>query len=236
MILATVATMTVSTHVGTLREKPLHAALKRWYAQPGDLVEEPVDGYVIDLIRGDLLIEIQTRGFSSLRRKLPELLERHPVRLVHPIAARKWIMKVDGRGAVASRRRSPKRGAVIDVFGELVSIPDLLEHDGFELEVVLVDMEEVWRFDGRRGRRRRGWIVDERRLVDVRERHVFESPADLCALLPGGLPESFTTAHLAHALDATRRLAQQMAYCLRATGVIEMCDKDGNSIVYRRSG
>lgn len=226
--------MTASPHVGTLGEKPLHAGLKRWYAQPGDLVEQPVDGYVIDLVRGDLLIEIQTGGFSSLKRKLPALLERHPVRLVHPIAAQKWIVKTDERD-VTSRRRSPKRGAVVDVFGELVSIPDLLEHPAFGLEVMLVEMEEVWRFDGSRGRRRRGWVVDERRLVDVQERHLFESPADLATLLPRDLPEPFTTAHLADALDATRRTAQQMAYCLRTTGVVTMEGKEGNAILYRRA-
>lgn len=227
--------MTTRPHVGTLREKPLHAELKRWYAEPGDLVEEPVDGFVIDLVRGDLLIEIQTRGFSSLKGKLEALLERHPVRLVHPIAELKWIVKVDGDGAVTSRRRSPRRGAVVDLFGELVSIPDLLEHPGFAIDVVLVEMEEVWRFDGRRGRRRKGWVVDERRLVDVRKRHAFESPATLGALLPRDLPESFTTAHLATALGSTRRLAQQMSYCLRRTGVVAIDGKEGNAIIYRRA-
>ena len=56
--------------IGTLRERPLHASLKRWYARPGDRVEVAVDGYVVDLVRGDLLIEIQTRGFATLRPKL----------------------------------------------------------------------------------------------------------------------------------------------------------------------
>ena len=55
--------------VGTLGEKPLHAALKRWYAEDADRIEEPVDGFVIDLVRNGLLIEIQTRGFSSMKHK-----------------------------------------------------------------------------------------------------------------------------------------------------------------------
>ena len=45
-----------------LREKPLHAGVKRWYAEDGDRIEVPIGGYVIDLVRGDLLIEVQTRG------------------------------------------------------------------------------------------------------------------------------------------------------------------------------
>jgi hypothetical protein len=65
-------------HIGTLREKPLHASLKKWYAGPGDLVELPVHGFVIDLVREDLLIEIQTRDFSSMKQKATTLLELGP--------------------------------------------------------------------------------------------------------------------------------------------------------------
>ena len=35
--------------VGTLGEKSLHAALKQWYKQPGDILEEMVDGFFIDI-------------------------------------------------------------------------------------------------------------------------------------------------------------------------------------------
>lgn len=38
--------------IGTLNEKPLHAALKGWYARPGDRFEVPVDGYLVDIVRG----------------------------------------------------------------------------------------------------------------------------------------------------------------------------------------
>ena len=104
--------------IGTLNEKPLHEALKRWYGQPGDPFEVPVDGFVADIVRGDLLIEIQTRNFSSIKRKLEKLFINHPVRLVYPIPREKWITKLnpsDGNSPV-SRRRSPKRGAFEHVF------------------------------------------------------------------------------------------------------------------------
>ena len=102
-------------HIGTLGEQHLHAALKRWLQESGDRVEVPLDGFVIDLVRGDTLIEVQTRGFASMRRKFDTLLDHHAIRLVHPIAATKWIRKVDADGAEVSRRRSPKRGIVADV-------------------------------------------------------------------------------------------------------------------------
>ena len=72
--------------IGTLRETSLHAALKTWYACPGDELEASVEGYQIDLRRGAQLVEIQTRNFAALKRKLTQLVERHPVRRVHPIA------------------------------------------------------------------------------------------------------------------------------------------------------
>jgi hypothetical protein len=52
-----------------LRESQLHATLKTWYAQPGDVTEVPVNGFLIDLKRGDTLIEIQTRNFSAKRKR-----------------------------------------------------------------------------------------------------------------------------------------------------------------------
>ena len=38
-----------SNHISTLNEKPLHAGLKEWYARPGDRIEVPVDGFLIDI-------------------------------------------------------------------------------------------------------------------------------------------------------------------------------------------
>ena len=227
--------MPARPHVGTLREKPLHAALKRWYAEEGDRVEEPVDGFVIDLVRDDLLIEIQTSGFSSMKRKLHELLGGHPVRVVYPVGVEKWIVKIDDAGERMSRRRSPKRGRPVDLFGELVSFPELIAHPGFTLEVVAVREEEIRRYDGTRAWRRRGWVVEERRLIDVIDQLVIGSPRDLASLLPAGLSSEFTTADLSVAVGCSRRLAQQMTYCLRAVEVITMVGKEGNAIVYRRS-
>lgn len=221
--------------MGTLREKPLHAALKRWYAEGGDLVEQPLDGFVIDLVRGDVLIEIQTRGFSSMKRKLEALIPRHTVRVVYPVPVEKYIVKVDEDGVVASRRRSPKRGAAVDVFAELVSFPELIAEGSLTVEVLLITEEELRRHDPTRAWRRKGWVVEERRLLEVRDRLVLDCPQRLAALLPHDLPGEFTTADVATALGRRRRLAQQMTYCLRHVGAIDMIGKTGNAVVYRRA-
>jgi len=221
------------TEIGLLNERPLHAALKRWYAQPDDRFEVPVDGFVIDLVRGDLLIEIQTGNFSAVKEKLFELVTHHPVRLVYPVAHEKWIIKLarEGEGR-AKRRKSPKRGEVEEVFRELVSFPELLLERNFSLEILLIQEEEVRRYDGKHRWRRRGWVTEERRLLAVVDQQRFEDPTDVRALMPRGLPQQFTTSDLAEAMEKPRWLAQKMAYCLRKMSVITQVGKRGRSVLY----
>ena len=225
----------MSNTIGTLNEKSLHAALKTWYTRPGDQLEVSVDGFVIDIVRGDLLVEIQTRSFSAMKRKLHKLTVNHPVRLVHPVAQEKWIIKLDKMGQIEeSRRKSPKRGAIEQLFAELVSFPKLLADANFSLEVLLVQEEELRQQTGVRAWRRRGWSTQERRLLSVVSQTRFETPADLMRLLPSTLPEPFTTADLAAAIDRPRGLAQKMAYCLRELALIEPVSRTGKGVLYRK--
>ena len=222
--------------IGTLNEGSLHAALKLWYADPGDLVEHPVYGYVIDLVRDDLLIEVQTGGFAPLRDKLHDLTERHPVRVVAPLALTRTIIRVSDDGERLSSRRSPKHGSFEDIFSRLVSFPKLIECQRFELDILLTVEEEVRVHRPGQAWRRNGWVVLGRTLVDVVESKRIRSSTDLAELLPAGLPAGFSTADLAEAAGISRRVAQQMMYCLRATGIVEIAGKEGNALIYRLGG
>ena len=221
--------------INTLNEKPLHASLKKWCSRPGDLVEEKVGGYLIDLVRDDLLIEIQTRSFGALKRKLARLLEEHRVRLVYPVPREKWIVRLDTDGeTVLGRRKSPKRGGWWTVFEELVSIPHLVTHENFSLEVLLIQEEEARHYRAGRVWRRKGWATAERRLVSVVESRVFDTPWDLLALVPETLEEPFCTGAMALASGQPRRLAQKAAYCLRGCGALRQVGKKGNAWSYCR--
>lgn len=220
--------------IGVLNEQPLHAALKRWYAGPDGEFEVTVDGFVIDVVRDGLLIEIQVGNFSSIKRKLKRLVKDHPLRLVYPIPREKWLLKHHpGAEGEIERRKSPKRGRVEEVFPELVSFPALVSHPNFTLEVALTQEEEVRHADPAAWRQH-GWATDERRLIDVTAQHRFERPVDMLALLPAELPEHFTTADLAAALGGSRRLAQKMAYCLRKMGCITQIGRRGRAKLYVR--
>ncbi len=222
--------------IGLLNEKPLHASLKKWYAQPGDRFEVAVDGFVIDIVRDSLLLEIQTGNFASIKSKLTSLVRSHQVRLIYPIAREKWIVKpANDHSSGLTRRKSPKRGRMEDLFWEMVSFPHLLPNRNFSLEVLMIREEEARRYEAKRKWRRRGWVIEERRLLDVADQRVFEEPADWLALLPEGL-ELFTASDLAAAIDIRKELAQKMAYCLRQGGVTKLIGRRGRANLYRVVG
>jgi hypothetical protein len=192
-----------------------------------------VDGFHIDIVRRKVLIEIQTSNFSSQKRKLNTLVERHPVRLVFPIAQEKWIIRLGSDGTtLVGKRKSPKRGNIYHLFKELVSLPRMIENKKFSLEVLLTREEEIRRDDGQGSWRREGWSICDHRLIEVVRKRLFKKPADFFKLVPRNLPEPFTTRDLATGITQPHWLAQKMAYCLRNMGLIHLVGKNGNALLY----
>lgn len=223
--------MSSQNTIGTLRERQLHAGLKQWLAQPGDAFEQKVDGYHIDIVRGDLLIEIQTSNFSMIRKKLAKLLENHPVLLIHPIPETKWIVRKTKRGRKLGRRKSPKRGRIEHIFDELLYIPEIACHPNFRLKVLLTQQEEIWRDDGRGSWRRKHWSVADKTLLTIVSEAEFRRLDDYLSLIPGNLGTSFTHRGLADSLGAPIWLSTRMSYCLRKMGVLEVVGKQGRSLL-----
>lgn len=225
-----VAALVVAGHGN---ESSLHSQVKEWYGRAGDQFEVEVDGFIVDIVRGNLLIEVQTGNFSSIREKLRSLVENHRVRLVYPVAERKWIARVNRLGgSVVSRRRSPKKGRLVDVFDELVSIPRLGGDGNFMLEVLLIEEEEVRCDDGRGSWRRRGVSIKDHRLLKVVDSVLFSSRKDYLRFLPSGLTEPFTSRQLSEASGFSLRLARRITYVLRRMGALRVVGKEGQAWRY----
>ena len=226
--------MAASAGLSTYREGSLHAELKALYARPGDRVEESVDGYVVDVVRDDELIEIQTASFASAARKLRRLVEDHRLALVHPIPVERWLVRVDADGVMTKRRRSPKCGLPLDLFDQLVAFPELVAHPNFRLELVLVREEEIRGPipAGARFRYPRQWWRLDRRLLEVVETVRVDTPRDLLGLLPAGLPDSFTSADIAVASRRPKHLAMRATYCLHRAGATRCTGRRGRFRTY----
>lgn len=217
-------------------ETSLHRELKAHYAGSAAQTEVRLGRYRIDAIDGSRLIEIQHGSLAAIRDKISALLaDRHEVLIVKPIVARKRIIRLARRGGrVVSTRLSPKRGALLDIFHELVYFTRTFPHPKLTLEVPLVEIEES-RYPGqgrRRRRRRDAFQIEDQRLIEIQEVHRLARVGDLHRLLPSALPRPFHTGHLADGLQVPRWVAQRIAYCLRKMDAAREVGREGNTRLY----
>jgi hypothetical protein len=212
-----------------MQESTLHNQLKNFYTPKGGVQEAWVDGFLVDILTDERVIEIQTRNFSAIKPKLDRLLSNHSVLLVYPLVREKWIVRQDGEHL--SRRRSPRRGRIEDIFFELIRFPGLMEHPNLILEVIFIQVEELRINDGKGSWRRRGWSIGDRRILHIGEQIQFRSPADFVWLLPPDLNSEFTVRELAAAANLPLSLARKMAYCLRQMNLVKVVGKRRNAHV-----
>lgn len=215
--------------IGTLSEKSLHAQLKVYYAKPGDKIEEKVGRYHIDILRGKNIIEIQTRTLAALKKKIAALESDYKIQVIHPIAKTKWIVRTTKKGKEISKRKSPKRGRIEDIFAELVNAPNLIRHKNVSLKVVFIQMEELWVDDGKGSWRRKKWSIGDRRLVKVLDEVIYKKPTDFLSLLPKSLPKQFTNKELAEHLKVPTRTVQKMTYAMRKMDILDVIGKQGRA-------
>jgi len=214
--------------IGTLNEGSLHAALKAQYAEPGDEFEVALDRFVIDIRRGDQLIEIQTVSFASMGKKLDHLLPDYEILLVHPIAVSTHLQRPGKR-----LRKSPKSGSIFNLFEELVSVPTLIDHPNLTIDAALVSVVKTQEHDPTIRRGRGGYRTVNRSLSELHETHRFTCAADLLALVPTqDLPERFTTADIAEAADVPRDVAQRIAYCFTPLGLFDKHERTRAGFLY----
>ena len=217
-----------------MNEFSLHSEIKKAYSLPGDQFEVKLDNYIVDILRGNLAIEVQTKNFSALKEKLQTLTEKYQVRLVYPLTEKKWITYVTKDQVVLDKRKSPRKGRLTDLFGELVMIPHMIGVENFSLEVLFIDEEEVRRDDGKGSWRRKGVSIKERKLLKVNDRILFQNRADYLKILPDNLNEVFTNRELAKLAKISVRTAQQITYCLRKGGVIRLAGKKGRELGFQK--
>ena len=217
-------------------ETSLHRDLKRMYCDQDVQFEVVLGAHRIDVVAGGRLIEIQLGSLAAIRDKIRILVEDHRVLVVKPIIVQKLLVKRASKdGPVTERRKSPKRGTILDLFDELTHFTRTFPHKNLTLDVPLIDIEE-WRYPGH-GRRRRwrqdDYQVEDQKLIAVHDTHRFHTATDVAQLITCKLPRQFHSGQLAESLQVPRFNAQRIAYCLRQTGAVCVVGKHGNTRLYQ---
>lgn len=219
--------------IGVLNESSLHYQIKQWYGQPGDRFEVKVEGNVIDIIRGEHLIEIQTKNFNAIKNKITKLIPNYKITLVYPIALEKWITTTNEEGEVISRRKSPQKSEIIDIFKELVSIPELINNSNLTIDAILIHEEELRCQDGKGSWRRKGTSIVDRNLIKVIATKSISGVNDYLNFLPEDLPQEFTNKILADIMKIKIEKIRRITYCLKKINVIEEVGKKGHELLFK---
>ncbi len=229
--------------INTYAESQLHQTLKNLYAANTEgVTEQEVGGKVCDVVAGDGgIIEIQTGSLSKLHGKLGILLPERRVKVVYPLVVKKTIETVKKDGGLVSRRKSPKKQGLLDMFSELTAIYPYLLHENFTLEVLEVSVVEhrvkvdrPMQLANRSRRFKRDWYKADKSLAEIHATHRYSSAQDYLALLPAELPEKFTVKDLGKAL--TTRNAGLVLWVLRKMGLVETVGRQGKALVMQRGG
>jgi len=221
--------------IGTLGEKTLHAVVK-YYIEPDDAKHEvKVGSFYADIAADDAVVEVHTRSFNTLRKKLAAFMETSPVTVVYPLPKTKWLLWIDNdTGEVTKKRKSPKIGRLYDAFHELYKIKPLLRHENFRLHLIFIDVEEYRYLDGWGENKKRGSSRCDRIPVGLKEEYFFNVKNDYLQFIPNTLPIHFTTKDYKTETGINLPTSQTALNILYHLGVIKRIGKQGNLHVYER--
>lgn len=219
--------------IGTLSEKTLHAVLKNYFEPYADNHEIKLSNYVADIVGENGIVEIQTRSFDKLRKKLASFLEVSTVTVVYPIASTKWIIWLDETtGEFTNKRKSPKKGSMYESFFELYKIKSLLTHENFRLCLVLIDIEEYRLLNGWSTDKKKGSSRYERIPTNLIDEIYINDITEYKQLIPQGLPEQFTAKDFKTASKLTLSRSQTALNVLNHIGAIKRIGKQGRAFLY----
>ncbi len=221
--------------IGTLGEKTVHAILKNYLVSDISCHEIKVGSFYADIVNENGIIEIQTRNFDKLRKKLEVFLNLQPVTIVYPVPHTKWIRWVNEEtGEISPPRKSPKSGTPYMIFPELYKIKNYLLHPNLRIHIILINLEEYrflngWSKNKKRGSTRCDGIPTQ--LVDEVYVH---SLSEYRKLIPPTLIENFTSKDFQKAAGLSQRAAVTALNILHYVGAVKRLGKKGRAYLYSR--
>lgn len=219
--------------IGTLSEKTIHAVLKTYFSPNSLNHERKVHSYVADILKDDQIIEIQTRNFNLLRKKLEAFLPEHKVTIVYPVSHTKWLCWVNEEtGEVTKPRKSPKVGSPAAIFPELYRIKNYLNHPNLSLHIVMLDVEEYRLLNGWSSDKKRGSTRNDGIPVNFADEIILKESSDYLQLLPDNLPKQFTTKDYKKAAHVSQNNAWTALNILSYLNVIKQVGKQQNLHVF----
>ena len=240
--------------IGTLGEKQMHAAIKRFICPDEGFHEIPLDNgeragkidengkkikkrrFVADILKNGNVYEIQTGALPLLTEKIKWILENtdYNVTVIHPIAETKWVNVLNKQNDVEKRYRSPLRGKLTDIAPELYAFKDFVSTPRFSLVILFMEAEQYIK-TATKGRSRPRYKKYELIPVNLLRAQVFKSLDDYKTFVPDTLDGEFTVKDFGAKTKIRGRDAYLTIYSLRDLGLIEECGKIGRAKSFKKT-
>ena len=217
--------------IGSLSEKLIHKILK-YTVEPDDTFHEVEhNGSVADVKKDNSIFEIQTRSFEKLLPKLDKLLSDCSVTVVHPIAVKKQIYRVNREtGEISGPKKSPSPKTVYDSAYELFKLRRLIGAKGFSVKLFLLSVDE-YKSTERKQRYGPSNLIERipRSLEGVID---LVDKSDYSVFIPDGLPLVFTSADYIKAARSRSRYCYYGARLLVELGLAKRVESSGRAYLY----
>lgn len=229
-IKALISNNPIQSSIGTKQERTLHQYLKYYFCNESKYHEQKCYGYIVDILKDEKIIEIQTSSFNAMRKKLETLLNIYPITIVYPIINEKIIHNYDEDGCLINIKKSPKKEHPLKIGKELYKINYLLNNKNLSFICPILKIEEHRIPYINRYKQLKMTRIDQipYELVDFVE---FKSKTDYQNLIP--FDNEFTALEFKKKLKLSPKEASAALIVLRTLNVIEVIRKDGKKHIYK---
>ena len=204
----------------TYNESHLHNSLKLLYSEyyQGN-IEVPLGKYIYDIITKDgNAIEIQTKNLSHLYNKIDDTIKSgRKIKIIYPVPVVKTIETYNGEGKLLTKRKSPKKGCLYDIFRELTKIYPYVLNENFSLEILEINMTEERlqtpepvQTKNMKRHYRKNWLKTNKRLDEILSAKTLNTREDYISFLPKSLPKEFCNKDLQLALKSEDLASSQI--------------------------
>ncbi len=221
----------IKSSIGTKQERTLHQYLKYYFCTDPSFHEQKCNGYIVDILKNDKIIEIQTSSFNAMRKKLEKLLIDYSVTIVYPIIQEKIIHNFDENGVFINSKKSPKKEHPLKIGKELYKISHLLNNENLHFICTILKINEFRVPYINRYKQKRMTRINQI-PIELIDNIYLNTPEDFQKLLP--FDTEFTSLEFKQKIKLSPREASSALLALRKMQVIEVTRIEGKKNIYKK--
>ena len=221
----------IQSSIGTKQERTLHQYLKYYFCNESIFHEQKCCGYIVDILKDNQIIEIQTSSFNAMRKKLDCLLYKYPITIVYPIINQKLIYNLDENGELISIKKSPKKENPLKIGKELYKINNLLNHPNLKFVCVILNIDEYRIPYINRYKQNKMTRINQvpKEIIDLIE---LKDASSFMSLIP--FEDEFDAETFRKKLKLSLREASSTLIILRTVKAIEVVRNEGKKYIYKK--